>query len=349
MMKNHQKFKQFILKNPSLIHKLTIEGIGHFMLFCMSHLFKYQFGIFQIYMMFDTENEIKHLACPTFPDSYAEEILMYSYVIWGILGIKKFTNCVIVCGTREKAKEVYTKFENEFLNNSELKKFNHKVTKTSCDGWNIFVPGFNARISVLSYPMFPSRIRHKRRSPDIVICCDLEDSFTDNRSITSWMSDQLYDSRHFYQKTITFGTINKKDNIFEDIRTRGTLFDDRRKKLNVTIAPCPLFGEEKECFWKKRYSEKEIQEMLKNWDNKEWQQKYLLHTYQIFKVPRKYFNDDGTCNVDEYKKYLKDNPDSFFDNIFHGVAEMQQADPCSMLKERYKFYGTGIIIKYEAV
>ena len=89
--------------------------------------------------------------------------------------------------------------------------------------------------------------------------------------------------------------------------------------------------------------------MLKNWDNKEWQQKYLLHTYQIFKVPRKYFNDDGTCNVDEYKKYLKDNPDSFFDNIFHGVAEMQQADPCSMLKERYKFYGTGIIIKYEAV
>ncbi|MEI8174924.1 MAG: hypothetical protein WCG28_03170, partial [bacterium] len=351
--KNHQKIKQLLLKNPSLICKLAYDDIGYFMFFCLSHLFEYPFGIFQISMMWDTVNNIKNIVCPTFPDSYTEEIFMYSYVLWSILGKNKYTNCVIVCGTREKAKEVYLKFENEFLNNPELRKFNHKVTKECCDGWNIFIPGFNARISILSFPMFPSRIRHKRRSPDIVICCDLEDSFADEKDISYWMEEQLYDSIYFYQKTIVFGTMNKSDNLFEDIRLRGDTFNDRRKKFNVTFTPYPLFGDNKECFWEEKYSPKEIKEMLKNWNDKKWQVKHLLHTYKTFKVPKEYFNTDGTCKVEEYRKYLekekyKNKDDASLWNLVNQeVAEMRKAEEYSMFHGAIKYFGIGVVVTYK--
>ncbi len=345
-MKKIQKFKKFLFENPSLIYKLACEGMANFMLFCLPHLFKYQFGIFQLCMIHDTESKERHIVCPTFPDSYAEEIFMYSYVLWSILGVNKFTNCVIVCGTREKAKEVYEKFKNEFLQNRELRKFNHKVTDASCDGWNIFVPGFNARISILSFPILPSRIRHKRRSPDIVICCDLEDSLAGTSVITAWMENQLYDNRHFYQKTVVFGTVKGKDNIFESIRLQGVA--DKKKRFDVLLTPCPLFGDEKECFWEKRYSKKEIRKMLENWDDKSWQQKYLLHTYEVFKVPKKYFHKDGSCKIQEYKESLKSQKDFSLDLIFHKVAEMRQAENYSILGGRFSYYGTGVVIKYEA-
>jgi hypothetical protein len=345
--KNHQKFKQFLIANPSLIHQLTVEGMGNFMLFYLSHLFRYQFGIFQLFMLIDLESKVKNLVYPTFPDSYAEEIFMYSYVLWSVLGINKFTNCVIVCGTREKAKEVYTRFKNEFLYNDQLKKFNHKVSEASCDGWNIFVPGFNARISILAYPIFPSRIRHKRRSPDVVICCDLDESLADVGSITSWMGDQLYDERHFYHKTIVFGTVRKQSNIFEEIRMRGV--QDKRKKFNVLIVPCPLFGEEKDCLWDKRYSKKEINEMLANWNNEEWQRQYLLHTYDTHKVPRKYFDADGVCRIDDYLKDIEKNDDFFIERIFIKVDRERHAETYSILGGNYEYYGTGKVVKYEPV
>lgn len=350
MTKKNKKIKQMLLQNPKLIHQLSYEGFSNFMLFYMSHLFTYKLGIFQLYMMRDVLSDIKDIVCPTFPDSYSEEIFMYSYVLWSILGVNKFTNCVIVCGTREKAKEVYLKFKNELLNNPELKKFNHKVTETSCDGWNIYVEGFNARISILSYPIPPSRIRHKRRSPDVVICCDLDDSFDDPRTIVSWMRNELYDKKHFYQKTIVFGNMNRENNLFDEIVMIGTNERDRRENLKVTITPCPLFGENKECFWNERYSKKDIEEMLKNWNDEKWQRKYLLHTYQTFKVPKEYFNEDGVCDVEGYKKYLdihKDDRELFFDGVMHEVSTMREADYYELLQKAIKYRGLGVVIKYE--
>jgi hypothetical protein len=345
--KNHQQFKQFLIANPALIHQLTFEGMGNFMLFYLSHLFRYQFGIFQLFMLIDLENKTKNLVYPTFPDSYAEEIFMYSYVLWSILGINKFTNCVIVCGTREKAKEVYTKFKNEFLYNEQLKKFNHKVTEMTCDGWNIFVPGFNARISILAYPIFPSRIRHKRRSPDIVICCDLDDSFADPEKITYWMEDQLYDERHFYHKTIVFGTVQKHGSLFKAIQIPDP--HGRRKKFDILLVPCPLFDDDKSCLWEKRYSKNEIKEMLENWDNKDWQEQYLLHTYEVFKVPKKYFNPDGSCRIDEYLKEIKKDQSMFFERICIEVNQKQQAETHYALGGHYEYRGLGVVIKYEPV
>jgi hypothetical protein len=344
---NHQKFKQFLLQNPALIHKLSFEGMSNFMLFYLSHLFRYQFGIFQLFMLFDLEGMEKNLVYPTFPDSYAEEIFMYSYVLWSVLGINKFTNCVIVCGTREKAKEVYIKFKNEFLYNDQLKKFNHKVTEESCDGWNIFVPGFNARISILAYPIFPSRIRHKRRSPDVVICCDLDTSTADPKSITAWMEDQLYDDRHFYHKTVVFGTLLKRGSLFRDLQMRG--IDDRRKRFNTLMVPCPLFDDEKSCLWDKRYSKKEIKEMIENWDNKEWQEQYLLHTYETFKVPKKYFNPDGSCRIDDYLKELEKDQSALFERVMIEVAQKRQAETHYALGGHYEYRGLGVVVKYEPV
>lgn len=344
--KNHQQFKQFLLANPALIHQLSFEGMGNFMLFYLSHFFRYQFGLFQLFMLIDLEGKSQNLVYPTFPDSYAEEIFMYSYVLWSVLGVNKFTNCVVVCGTREKAKEVYTKFKNEFLYNEQLKKFNHKVTEMTCDGWNIFVPGFNARISILAYPIFPSRIRHKRRSPDIVICCDLDDSYGNPEDIAWWMQDQLYDDRHFYHKTIVFGTIQKHGSLFKELlreNVRGW------KKPNILLVPCPLFDDEKSCLWDKRYSKKEIKEMLENWDNKDWQKQYLLHTYDTFKVPKKYFNPDGSCRIDEYLKETKNDQSMFVERILIEVAQKQQAETHYALGGHYEYKGLGVVVKYEPI
>ncbi len=356
---NLPQVKKFMLKHPEVMHKLANEGLGHFMLFCLSHLFKYPFGIFQMIMMVKAENDDRNIVCPTYPDSYAEEIFMYSYVLWSVLGIKKFTNCVIVCGTREKAKEVYLKMKDEFLNNTELRKFDHKVTKFTCDGWNIFVPGYNARISIATYPMCPSRFRHKRRSPDIVIGCDLECLYSDTRAITRWMETELYDDMLFYEKTIVFGTVKKNSDvdIFEDIRKRGT-DNDRRKPFNVVTVPCPLFDDDQDCLWRRRYTELEVQEMLKNWDDEAWRLKYLLHTIETFKVPKRFLGEDGTCDVAEYKKYLhekyreelKATPPTghwLFQEISVEVAEQRKADEYRILDGHYGYYGTGVVVKYE--
>jgi hypothetical protein len=89
--------------------------------------------------------------------------------------------------------------------------------------------------------------------------------------------------------------------------------------------------------------------MLKNWDTKDWQHKYLLYTFETFKVPKDCLNLDGTCNVEEYKKYLKSDKELFFDSIFYGVALSREAEPYSMMEGYYMYHGTGVVIKYEPI
>lgn len=350
MKKEHQKLRQLLIENPALIHKVASEDLGHFMLLYMQSLFKYKLGIFQLLMAHDiARDSVRDIVYPTFPDSYAEEILMYSYLLWGILGVNKFTNCVVVCGTREKAKEVYMKFKDELLNNKELKRFKHRVTEQTCDGWNIFVPSFNARISITTFPMIPSRMRHKRRSPDAVICCDLDDSGASAGTITRWMEQELYDKIHFYQKTAVFGSVLRKDNLFEDMRMRGDGENDRRKKFNVLVNPCPLFDENKECFWEERYSQKEIKEMMKNWNDESWQCRYLLHSYRTFRVPKDCLNADGTCDVESYKKYLKSDEKLFFLEIMHEVSLKREAERYSIFNGTIEYRGTGEVVLYAPI
>ncbi len=356
---NLQQIKKLLLENPELVHHLSKESLSHFMFFCLPHLFKYRLGIFHMYMMLDVGLGKRNILCPTHPDSYAEQIFMYSYILWSILGINKFTNCVVVCGTREKAKEVYLKFKNEFLNNEELKKFDHKVTEFTCDGWNIFLPGYNARISIATFPMLPSRFRHKRRRPDVVICNELEDSWAGSQAITRWMATELYGEDCFYEKTVVFGTVkvDGSRDLFDTIRLRG-VDHVREKPFNVDITPCPLFDDDGGCMWDKRYSEKEIREMLKNWDDPKWQKQNLLHKIEVIKMPKRCINDDGTCNTEEYRKHLqekiqkelqnpKPNGRAIFERVVFNVSQKRKAEECSILGGGYKFYGTGVVLKFE--
>lgn len=357
--KNLQQIKKLLLDNPELVHHLSKESLSHFMLFCLSDMFKYRLGIFHMHMMLDAGMGSKNIVCPIHPDSYADQIFMYSYILWSIFGVNKYSNCVIVCGTRDKGREVYTKFKDELINNVELKKFDHKVTEECCDGWNIFIPGYNARISITTFPMRPSRFRHKRRRPDVVICNELEDSRAGSQTITQWMETELYGEDCFYDKTIVFGTVreSRNDCLFDAIRLRG-VEHTWQQPFDVSITPCPLFNDEKECLWDQRYSEKEIKNMLKNWNDEKWQRKNLLHTIEVIKMPKRCINEDGTCNAEEYLKHLQekgrkelesDSPyaHALFERVHFEVALDRQAYEYSILGGYYKYYGTGVVLKFE--
>jgi hypothetical protein len=100
-------------------------------------------------------------------------------------------------------------------------------------------------------------------------------------------------------------------------------------------------------FSKPHVVREEIQEMLTNWDNTDWQRQYLLHTYDTHKVPRKYFDADGVCRIDDFLKDTEKNNDFFFERIFIKVDIERHAETYSILGGNYDYYGTGKVVKYE--
>ena len=91
--------------------------------------------------------------------------------------------------------------------------------------------------------------------------------------------------------------------------------------------------------------------MLKNWNNEKWQLRHLLHTYKTFQVPKEFFNEDGICNVEEYRKYLeklKNQDGEYLWNLVEQeVAEIRRAEECSVFHGAFKYFGTGVVVKYK--
>jgi len=299
-------------------------------------------------MINDAESDIKHLVYPTFPDSYVKEILTISHVLWRVLGKSQYTNCVIVCGSRTQAKELYEQLKSEFLENKDLHIFDHGVTDADCDGWNIFVKNRGARISFTSYPMEPRRIRHKRRSPDLVVCYDLEESHDGN--IHKWLGQNIYNSNHFYQKTILTGEINSSGNIFEQLRTEK--FYGRVKVLDpISIIPCPLFDMNNKCLWEERYSEKEQKKLLKEMKDpkKEKEVQYRLNTSQVFYIPKRFVTSDG-YDIEGYAKYLESRKkEDIMAFVMHEVSLKNHAEEYSLCGGEYVYYGTGKVAVYISI
>ena len=341
------KFKVFLRTHPEVAHDLATSNLAVFMAFYLSHLFQHRPGIMQLFMMRDTEElEPRHLLAPTYPESYGEEIFLYANVLWSVLGRRKFTNCTIVCGTREKAREVYEKLLKELLENKEIAKFNHGVTKATCDGWNIYLPGRNARISVLSFPIIPYRIRHRRRSPELLICTGFENIPADTREIIKWLEKNVYSKDVYYEKTILYGGAY---DLFEKIK--DDLHSKWWKGHRPSLEAYPLFSEDGSCFWDTRFSEEEIEKLWEGFDDPKWQKKYLLHTIHRHKVPKKYFAEDGTCDAKAYLNDLTQEKDheNFFERILLEVDLEHPADTITILAGHYTYYGIGRVAVFEPI
>ncbi len=302
---------ELMKNNYSFIVQLAKEHHMFFAFCYFSHMFPLYLGKLQM-DLFQEESTLppRHMMYPSFPDSYCEMILMYTNILWRIFGVSQYTNCVIVCGTREKAKDVFNVFKNELLNNKSLQDFKHGVTKNSISGWSIIIPNYTARITITIYPTDPNRIKHKQRLPDMIIGVDLDSRYIPEGVLATWMKQVFYDPDRMYEQTIVLGTITKKENIFESVRQMPI--------ESLFILPLPLFDNNKECFWKEKYSNEEITELLKDYDNPAWQLKYLCHTKKTIAIWQKWLNEDGSFDFEGYWKTDPKNGDG--DNNF--LSEM---------------------------
>lgn len=297
-------------------------------------------------MMFQAQEiRVKHLMHPIFPDSYANDILLFTYVLWRIMGISGYTHCAVVCGNREMGQWVYKKFVKELLENKYLKAFDHGFTKAHGDGWNITIPKYHARISILVYPTQPSKVKFNRRQPDLVIGVSLEEyAGVETKKMVNWLAKEFYSAEHLYESTIVFGTIYRKENIFNSIRKHVI----NREVNTVIVIPLPLFDENKNCFWEDRYIPEEIQEMLKDYDDKQWQLKYLCHTRSRHEIPANYFLPDGT--LDEERLYKKGVPygEKFYKALTDYVSPyFKKYRPLYFNHIKWRpFYGLGEVVQF---
>ena len=344
MNQKSQTFSKYLNKNQLLAHHLGRETLTGFMFFYMSDYFEYCLGIPHLTMIRYAQDPVRHTLFTTFPDSNAEQILVYSNALWSILGNNRRTHVAIVCGTREKAREVYDELKYQLLHNSNLRHFNHGVTEQSCDGWNIKIPKFYARISVIAYPMSPSKVRYRGRSPDMVICCGLEHVKSKNSDVKDWMKDELYHKRHFYEKTIVVGEAIRNSDPIESLRSDVLA---KRYPFIMTFVPCPLFSDSGECMWEEKYPDEDARELFQKCESDPLvRQQYMFNDKTVVRVPRKFFDADGRCRVDEYEKSIEHEHDLDSNRLHIIMARMTNAWEY-LVFGKYHIHGTGTAYFFE--
>lgn len=255
---------------------------SHYMFFnfYFSHYIKYETALFQREFFSITENEsIKNAFIVAFRGCSKSSVFTTSYPVWAILGKPQKKFVLILCQTRQQAKQHMMNLKRELESNVLLKNDLGPFTEES-DEWGSVSLVFskqNARITAASCEQSIRGLRHNQHRPDLIIGDDLEDLAStktrEGRNKTyQWLTGEVIPAGDRDTKLILIGNLLHEDSLLMRIKE-----DITKGKINGVFKEYPLM-QSGAILWPGKYpTMAEVEEERRKLGNDfAWEREYML-------------------------------------------------------------------------
>lgn len=260
---------------------VTKESHIMFFNFYFPHYVKYETAYFQEEMFNLTEDKkVKNLYIVAFRGSGKSTIITTSYPIWAILGKQQKKFVLILCQTRNQAKQHMINLKRELESNQLLKNDLGPFQEES-DEWgssSLVFSNMNARISVASTEQSIRGLRHGAHRPDLIIGDDVEDMASaktkEGRQKTyDWLKGEVIPTGDRNTKLVIVGNLLHEDSLLMHLKR-----DIEEGSSTGVFKSYPLVDDKGEILWSGKYPTlKDIEIEHKNIGNEiAWKREYLL-------------------------------------------------------------------------
>lgn len=333
-----EKIIEKMISNRKIRTEITRRSHFMFFHFYFAHYVKYATAKFQEEIFNLTEDEkIKNLFIVAFRGSGKSTIITTSYPIWAILGKQQKKFVLILCQTRNQAKQHMINLKHELENNqlliSDLGPFQEES-----DEWglsSLVFSNMNARITVASTEQSIRGLRHGQHRPDLIIGDDVEDMASaktkEGRQKTyDWIKGEVIPTGDRNTKMVIVGNLLHEDSLLMHLKS-----DIDEGGSDGIFRSYPLINEIGEIIWEGKYSNlKEIEiERKKLGSEIAWRREYLLEI-----IP----DEDQIVSLDQIK-YYSSLPDKRPRKIIIGVdlaiSQKSSADFTAIVSAAIYGYG----------
>ena len=288
-----------MISNKKIRTEITRSSHFMFFHFYFAHYVKYPTAQFQEEIFELTENEkVKNLFIVAFRGSGKSTIITTSYPIWAILGKQQKKFVLIICQTRNQAKQHMLNLKRELESNQLLKNDMGPFQEES-DEWgssSLVFSNKNARITVASMEQSIRGLRHGEHRPDLIIGDDVEDMASaktkEGRQKTyDWLKGEVIPTGDRNTKLVIVGNLLHEDSLLMHLKR-----DINEGSSDGIFKSYPLINDTGEIIWEGKYENlKEIETERKKLGNEiAWRREYLLEI-----VP----NEDQIVLLDQIKYY----------------------------------------------
>jgi predicted phage terminase large subunit-like protein len=270
-----------MFKDRNIRIAITRKSHLFFFNFYFADYVKYETAPFQHELFYLTEcNDITNLFVVAFRGSGKSTILTLSYPLWALLGEQQKKFALILCQTRSQAKQHMMNLKRE-LESNQLLKNDLGPFQEENDEWgssSLVFSRINARITAASSEQSIRGIRHHQYRPDLIICDDVEDTFSvktrEGRDKThNWLRGEVIPAGDRNTKLVVVGNLLHEDGLMMRLKQ-----DLEEKRLDGTFKSYPLIDKDGKIAWPGKYQKQEDieTEQRKVGNDIAWQREYLL-------------------------------------------------------------------------
>lgn len=263
--------------------RTVVTRQSHFMFFhfYFAHYVKYETAPFQKEIFHITEREdIKNFFCCAFRGSGKSTIITMSYPIWAILGEQQKKFVLILCQTRNQAKQHMINLKME-LESNQLLKNDLGPFQEEHDEWgtsSLVFSNMNARVTAASTEQSIRGLRHNQYRPDLIICDDVEDIAStktrEGRNKTyQWLTAEVIPAGDRNTRLVIVGNLLHEDSLLMRIKE-----DVTKERIDGVFKEFPVV-KGREILWPGKYLSMEDIESEKRKAGNEfaWEREYMLH------------------------------------------------------------------------
>ena|ERR1035437_3438521 len=270
-----------MLKDPLLRKKVVSNSHSWFFYFYFPHYIKYKMAQFHEEMFAITENtKVRSAVIVAFRGSAKSTIFSLSFPIWAILGKQQIKHVLIISGTQQKAQQLLQHIKREFETNhmlqSDLGPF--KEEKNEWNTTSLYIPRYDAKITVASTEQSIRSIRFKEHRPQLIILDDIEDldsvkTKEGRDKVDNWLMGEVIPAGDESTRMMIVGNLLHNDSVIQRLHKRIS-----DKKMNGVYFKFPLLDPEGLPLWPGKYPDQKSidDERMKGLSEVAWKREYLL-------------------------------------------------------------------------
>ena len=270
-----------MIRNRNVRTAITRQSHLMFFHFYFPHYVTYETAPFQKEIFHLTEGEdIKNFFVCAFRGSGKSTVITTSYPIWAILGEQQKKFVLILCQTRNQAKQHMTNLKRE-LESNQLLKSDLGPFQQEDDEWgtsSLVFSNMNARITAASTEQSIRGLRHGQYRPDLIIADDVEDIAStktrEGREKTyQWLTGEVIPAGDRNTRLVIIGNLLHEDSLLMHLKR-----DIEEERLEGIFKEYPLLNGKDDILWPGKYPTMyEVEKERKKGSSEiAWQREYLL-------------------------------------------------------------------------
>lgn len=338
-----------VMNDPKLRRAISRKNLYWFYRLYFPHYVTYKIADFQKEMIYLLQDEkIRQLVITAFRGSAKSTICSLIYPLWCVVGERQKKYVLLVCQTQQLASQMLANIKAEIDCPCLMTKdfdFGFEQIKSEWNADTIVLPGYDARISVISIGESIRGLRHKQYRPDLIILDDVEDVSSAKTKegrdkLWQFVSSELIPTGDSQTQIVCVGNLVHLDSMMMRLKQ---IIDDAKSDLYV-YREYPLV---KDCLilWPDKYPTlKSIEELRASVpSHNDYEREYML---KISPEESRIINFEDLHFYDEVGMNDKD-PRFIIISVDTAISEATGSDKTAILAAKVFGYGAGMKVCIE--